>query len=233
MTQTLRIGILNCGHVHKDVVARNGDYVAWFRAMLEPEGLSLPAWSVVDMDFPPSIHAADGWLLTGSPLSAYEDHAFIAPLSDFIREIQATGMPMVGICFGHQMIAQALGGRVARSENGFRIGQQSYDIPELSAQVTLNAWHQDQVVAPPPGAETIGIGPGVPHAALRIGRTLTLQTHPEMTNNCLLDLIALRRDNGTLSADQIREAEAKAETPTDSARVATWIARHFHEALAT
>lgn len=226
-----RIGILKCGHVHDTVTARNGDYNAWFRNLLDDQGFDMPAWAVVDMEFPDSIDAADGWLVTGSPLGAYEDHAFIATLMAFIRDVQAAGKPMVGICFGHQVIARALGGTVEKAAVGLRIGHQTYTVDGIGT-LTLNAWHQDQVIVPPQEAEIIATGPDVPVGGMRINdTTLTLQTHPELTNACLLDLIELRRDSGSFAPGQVETAEASATEPTDSDRAADWIGGFFRDRL--
>ena len=64
--------------------------------------------------FPEGIHDADGWLITGSRHGAYEDHPWIPPLEEFIRDAYAAQVPLVGICFGHQIIAQAMGGKVEK-----------------------------------------------------------------------------------------------------------------------
>jgi GMP synthase-like glutamine amidotransferase len=102
-------------------------------------------------------------MITGSPAGVYDDEAWIGPLADFIRAGAAAGVPQVGICFGHQILAEALGGKVIKSDKGWGVGRHTYDVvacpgfvsetcpPTVSAAVS----HQDQVVALPPGAEVI------------------------------------------------------------------------------
>ncbi|WP_226898214.1 type 1 glutamine amidotransferase [Mangrovicoccus algicola] len=227
-----RIGILKCGHVAESIETAHGTYTEWFRDFLGPQGFDMPVWAVVDGEFPDSVEACDGWLVTGSPLGAYEDHAFIPRLEAFLREIRAAGRPLVGICFGHQIIAQAFGGRVIRHPGGIKIGRQSYEVEGLG-RLALNAWHGDQVVEVPEGAEIIATGEDVPVGAMRIGdRVLTLQTHPEMTNACLLGLVDLRRDTGIFAPGQVEAAEAAADEPVDSARAAEWIGDFYRRALA-
>ena len=97
---------------------------------------------------------ADGWLISGSKHGAYEDHAFIPPLEDLIREIADQGLPLVGVCFGHQIIAQALGGKVEKFDAGWAVGRQTYEIDGDEYQ--LNAWHQDQVTRLPESATRVG-----------------------------------------------------------------------------
>ena len=138
------IGILQCGHAPDEVRAQHGDFDAMFANLFQSYDFTFQTWNVVDGDFPTTIDAADGWLISGSKHGAYEDHAFIPPLSDLIREIYASARPMVGICFGHQIIAQALGGHVKKFEGGWAIGRHDYSF-NGHGSVTLNAWHQDQV----------------------------------------------------------------------------------------
>ena len=104
------IGILQCGHAPDEVRAQHGDFDAMFATLFQSYDFTFQTWNVVDGEFPTTVDAAEGWLISGSKHGAYEDHAFIPPLSGFIREIYASARPMVGICFGHQIIAQALGG---------------------------------------------------------------------------------------------------------------------------
>jgi len=150
----MKIGILQAGHAAPAVVEVQGDYTAMYSNMLAGHGFTFETWSVVDMEFPSSAEAADGWLISGSKHGAYEDHAFIPPLEDLIRDIVAAQKPLIGVCFGHQIIAQALGGTVEKFAGGWAVGRHSYTIG--GAQMHLNAWHQDQVTAVPDGAEVIG-----------------------------------------------------------------------------
>ena len=145
------IGILQCGHAPDDVQAKHGDFDTMFAHLLQGKGFTFKTWDVVDQIFPSSPLEADGWLISGSKHGAYEDHAFIKPLSELIKNIYASAQPMVGVCFGHQLIAQALGGKVEKFNGGWAIGRQNYTFGTHGA-VTLNAWHQDQVTALPPGA---------------------------------------------------------------------------------
>ena len=97
-----------------------------------------------------SVHDCDGWLITGSRHGVYEDHPFIKPLEQFVRTSIAGKVPMVGVCFGHQLIAQAMGGKVERYDGGWAVGPTDYDFN--GSKVTMNAWHRDQVTEVPEGA---------------------------------------------------------------------------------
>jgi GMP synthase-like glutamine amidotransferase len=221
----MQIGILQTGHAPDALIGRTGDYGDMFQRFLAGQGLSFRVWSVVDMEFPESVHDAEGWLLTGSRHGAYEDHPFIPPLEDFIRTAYAEGVPMVGICFGHQIIAQALGGKVEKFHGGWSVGPTKYALN--GGEVTLNAWHQDQVVERPKEAELVGTSPFCENAALVYGeRAFTVQAHPEFDNEFLGNLI-LARGRGLVPDRLLAEAEAALALPVDQAAMARQIADFF------
>ncbi|MEM8698769.1 MAG: type 1 glutamine amidotransferase, partial [Pseudomonadota bacterium] len=102
------IGILETGRLPDALLPRHGSYPDMFMRLLRGHGFAFQSWPVLDGDFPPGVASCDGWLITGSRHGAYEGHAWIPPLEAFIREAVSAEIPMVGICFGHQIMAQAL-----------------------------------------------------------------------------------------------------------------------------
>ncbi|MDH3264954.1 MAG: type 1 glutamine amidotransferase, partial [Paracoccaceae bacterium] len=193
--------------------------------LLAGQGLTFRVYPVVDMEFPASVHDCEGWLITGSRHGAYEDHPFIKPLEAFIREAYAEAVPMVGICFGHQVIAQALGGRVEKFTGGWQVGPTRYRMDD--GELTLNAWHQDQVVEKPVEAEVAGSSPFCENAALVYGDwAYTVQAHPEFDNEFLAALI-LARGKGLVPDRLLAEAEAALALPIDQAAMARQIADFF------
>jgi len=221
------IGILQTGHAPDSVRAREGDYSDMFETLLAGRGLTFRTWSVVDGDFPPDIHAADGWLITGSRHGAYDDLPWIPPLEEFIRKVHEARMPLVGICFGHQIVAQALGGRVTKFPGGWSVGRTDYDFDGQT--LSLNAWHQDQVVEPPADARVIATHPCCTYAGLAYGdHMFTVQPHPEYGAEALGDLIR-HRGRGVVPDALLDDAEARLDQPTDNARLADRIAAFFRE----
>jgi GMP synthase-like glutamine amidotransferase len=221
----MQIGILQTGHAPDALIGRTGDYGDMFERLLAGQGLSFRTYSVVDMEFPEGVNDCDGWLLTGSRHGAYEDHPFIKPLETFIRKAYAEAVPMVGICFGHQIIAQALGGKVEKFSGGWSVGPTRYAMN--GGEIMLNAWHQDQVVVKPKGAEVVGASPFCENAALVYGdRAFTVQAHPEFDNEFLGNLI-LARGKGLVPDRLLAEAEAALALPIDQAAMARQIADFF------
>ncbi|MGY9049243.1 hypothetical protein P775_03735 [Puniceibacterium antarcticum] len=223
----MKIGILQTGHVADDLVAGNGDYPEIFANFLSGRGLTFETFAVVDGQFPDGPDDADGWLITGSRFGAYEDHPWIVPLEQLIREIYALGRPMIGVCFGHQIIAQALGGKVEKFAGGWSIGRNTYEIN--GEAMNLNAWHQDQVTVLPEGAKTVSGTDFCKHAAVLYGdRAFTIQPHPEINRTYIKDLLETRAP-GVVPEALRQSALAQLDSTTDSARLAEMFALFFTE----
>ncbi len=221
----MKIGILQTGHSPDNMKDSLGDYGEMFTKLLGGHDFDFHIWSVVDGNFPASAVDADGWLITGSKFGAYEDHDWIPPLEDLIRAIRETGRPLVGICFGHQIIAQALGGRVEKFADGWSVGRTDYTVN--GQPMALNAWHQDQVTALPDGAKVVGSSDFCANAALLYDDQIwTIQPHPEFGSD-FVDGLIRTRGKGVVPDALLASAATRLDSPTNNADIAAYIAEFF------
>jgi len=221
----LRLAILETGRPPGDLAERFGDYPAMFRALL---GMEADSFDVAAGAYPANVEDYGAYLVTGSPAGVYEDLPWIPPLMAFIRAARGKAK-LVGICFGHQAMAQALGGQVEKSAKGWGVGLTTYPIlrhPPWMDQVSLvsvPASHQDQVVVQPPGTEVIAASTFTPFAGLAWtdGSAISFQFHPEFSPEYAKALIAHRYDR----APDPDAALASLDAPNDNRRVGDWIRR--------
>ena len=223
----MHIGLLQTGHLPEDFQAKLGNYPELYGRLLNPEGVTMTAYPVVDGIFPEGPRAHEGWLISGSRHGAYEDHDWIPRLEELIREIVAARVPLVGICFGHQIMAQALGGTVEKFDGGWAVGRHSYDWD--GDEVVLNAWHQDQVTEAPEEAEVLSSSPFCANAALRYGRHgFSMQAHPEFGPDETRMLLETRAP-GVVPAPLIEAALGALERPVHNDALAARIAAFLKE----
>lgn len=222
------IGILQAGHLDRGDVPLP-EYDALYSAMLDGHGFSFRAWRVVDDEFPEEVTDADGWLISGSRHGAYDDLHWIPKLETFIRDAFDASVPMVGICFGHQIIAQAMGGRVEKFKGGWSVGLTAYPIEDQT--YALNAWHQDQVIEVPPLANVIGSTEFCRNAALLYpGKAFSVQPHPEF-DGAIIEKLLDHRAEGVVESDRITEAKTHVSQPDNNANMAARIASFFKETV--
>lgn len=193
----MKLGILETGKMAPPLEDVHGDFPAMFRHWLAPHmpGVEFPSFFVVDDEWPAGPEACDGWLVTGSRFGVYDPEPFMEPLKQFIRDCAAARRPVLGICFGHQIVAEAMGGKAVKSDRGWGTGVQNYRMEVDGQQVEwpLIVSHQDQVVEVPPTARVLG---GSDHCPLGVlaydAPILTAQFHPEITAGLSADIIRLR-----------------------------------------
>lgn len=227
----MKIGILQTGHAPEDLMGEHGDYAAMFERLLAGHGFVFAGWDVEGMELPASVHDADGWLITGSKHGVYEDHAWIPPLEAFVRDANTARVPVAGICFGHQLIAQALGGEVGKFPGGWAVGRHVYDIAGQGPRAFL-AWHQDQVIRPPAGAEVVARSPFCENAALAYGdRAYSVQWHPEFDAG-FIDGLIRTRGRGVVPDALLDQARSDLTAPVAGGETGREIAEFFKRAHA-
>ncbi len=225
----MKIGIIETGRPPEQLQDQFGTYPHAFEVLLRDQGFTFDSWAALEGNIPDSIDLADGWLITGSRFGAYEDHDWIKPLEAFLRKAYAASIPIVGICFGHQILAQALGGKVEKFTGGWSVGRVEYHLDISEQPVPLYAWHQDQVTQLPADATVVGSTDFCRFAALRYGnRALTVQPHPEFRADFIQALLHARRD--VLPADISAAATSSLrEGQTQSPLIASWFAEFFRQ----
>lgn len=222
----MKIGILQCGTTPEELAPAHGPYAEMMRRLLPP-GHDALVHDVTTGRMPASPTDCDAWMLTGSAAGVYDDLPWIAPLKEFLREARGRSK-LVGICFGHQIMAEAFGGRVVKSPKGWGIGLHRYEVHaqaawmEDAAAVRVPASHQDQVVEAPPGARVTVASDFTPLAGLDYGDAISFQCHPEFTPGFCVALLQARRGIHGAGTDAAVESLADGH---DSARVAQWIGR--------
>lgn len=208
-------------------------YPRMFEALLSAAdaGLRFETVSLVEGEALPDVAACEGVLITGSPAGVYDATPWMEPLRRFVRAAFAVETPMVGVCFGHQIIADAMGGDVRKSEKGWGVGRHTYQLLQhrpwmagAGASVSLAVSHQDQVITPPEGAVTLARSAHTEHAMLAYAQApvMSLQGHPEFGDDFVAALYAARR--GRLSDAQVDGAIASLGRAHDNARVGQWMA---------
>ena len=227
----LHVGILQCDSVRDEFRPRFGDYPGMFTALLDDVDASLryTVYDVRDGDYPPTTDTCDAYLVTGSRFGVYDAQPWIAPLADYVRKLHRERRRLIGICFGHQLIALALGGHAEKSPKGWGVGvttvrvhaQPGWMLP-LREEFSLIVSHQDQVTALPPGAQCIASSKFCEYAALTVyDNVLTFQGHPEFGHELSRALIEWRRDE--LGAERAAAGMASLETPVHGPEVARWM----------
>lgn len=236
----MRIGLLQCDDVAPELRRVHGNYPEMFAALfkkVEPS-LEFRTWRCMDGEIPDDIEAVDAWMTTGSKHGVNDGLPWVDDLGDFVRQLWRAGKPLVGICFGHQLMAKALGGEVVKSERGWGVGM-SFNRVQARREwmapwqpgVDLVVSHQDQVERLPPEASVVGGSEFCPYYLMQVGEHfLGVQGHPEFTKAYSRDLMALRRE--LVGEERVREGMASLEASVDDTLMARWILGFLRRARA-
>ena len=229
-----KIGLLLVGHIDAGSLHVGGDYPELYNALLAPLDIQLTTYRCDEGQMPDSVNEQDGWVCSPSRLSVYDDHAWLRDVEQLLRDFVAHETPYVGICFGHQLMAQAMGSIVAKADFGWGIGAKHYEIVEpqpwmdSNADIVLAASHQDQVQSLPNGARLMARAPYCPIGGMLIGdRAWTLQVHPEFSPALADSLLATRL--ALFGEEKANAARTTLSEPLDQHRIAGWMARFFHQ----
>jgi GMP synthase (glutamine-hydrolysing) len=208
-----RLLIVKTGSTVPSVRQRRGDFEDWIAAGLGVPLSSLDVAAVNEGAVLPEPGGLLGVVITGSAAFVSEREAWSVAAEQWIVPLVRAGLPVLGICYGHQLIAQALGGRVGRNPNGREIGTVPVDLSlavgsrdpllgALPATAPVHVTHLESVLRLPQGATLLGSTAADPHHAFRVGRrTWGVQFHPEFDADILRGYVSERA--GELRAEGI------------------------------
>ena len=223
----MRVGLLECDHVDDRYRSIDGDYGDMFDALL---GMELVRYDAINGALPAHADECDGWLATGSRFSVYDDAPWIAGLSEFVRDVRVARVPFVGVCFGHQLLAHALGGRTQKAAVGWGVGAIDTWVEPTQENELLLYMHQDQVVALPEGASILGRTDHCPIAMFQTGSMLGVQAHPEFSAAYVDALLDARAERiGPEITARAKESLGRVGDAKGAAKIARWILDFYAE----
>lgn len=227
----MKIGILNADAVKPEFAAEYGEYPDMFARLLlavDP-ATQFVSYEVVNGEYPADIDEVDAYLITGSKLSVYDDVGWIKELMDFVRKLHDAKKKLIGICFGHQLVAHALGGKTEQAEQGWCVGvhraqltgaAEAYGSADTEFQILSN--HKDQVTEMAEGAKLLASTEACPISMTQVeSHILTFQGHAEFDKGYALSLLNMRRE--ILGESVYAAAVDTLPQTTDNSQVARWI----------
>lgn len=231
----MKIGILVAQPVFKDLETRYGSFAERFTNLLKgaDSRARIQIFRILEDEWPAGPADCDAFLITGSFHGVYDPEPWIPRLAEFIRRCEQDKVKLAGICFGHQIIAHALGGCAHKSRKGWGVGNQTFHIERAfpwmrpgRKKVSLLYFHQDQVVALPPGSVNIGGDEFCPYRMFVVNdHILAIQGHPEFDaafERALLDL-----KKGGIPPEVYKAAMASLNKKDDSSTIARWTINFF------
>lgn len=233
----MKIGLLECDHVRDELLYLAGDYREMFPSLFSKvtTDWEFVFYDVCNGQFPNDADDCAAYICTGSRFSVYDDEPWIHQLKDFVNQLYQKQKVYIGVCFGHQMLGEALGGKVRKSELGWCVGAHTfevlYDEPWMIPAVpsfNLLMMCQDQVQELPPNSTVLAQTPNCPVGMFKVGDSmLGIQAHPEFSKAYDQALMELRVDR--MGADTVEKGIKSLEKPVDDLLIAGWI-RNFVEA---
>ena len=234
-----KIGILLADELRETLRKKDISYAYMFCVMLAEQGFEFKEYNITRGKYPSDLGECDGYLITGSRYGVYDELPWLPPLFDFVRRVDTAGIPLVGVCFGHQVVAHALGGEVVKSSRGWGLGvhewavcgQGEWMIPPAD-KLRFICVHQDQVKALPPRAVLLASSDFCPNAMYAIGHQFfCVQGHPEFSLEYTRALLECLRDKIPPAVVAEAQKTLALPLPTNQRICAQWIANFLHQQL--
>jgi len=229
----MKIGLLICDQVKEKYRSEFGDYPEMFTALF-PD-YTFVNYRVYLGEFPERVEDCSAYMATGATHSAYDDLEWITKTKSFIRDIYKANSYFIGFCFGHQLMAEALGGKVEKATVGWCVGVHRFKVfqqrdwmkPALDA-VNFLMMCQDQVVKLPAQGHSVAGNQDCPNAIMQIGdRMISVQGHPEFVKAYNEKLMRDRIKR--IGEDKVTRGIASLEMEVDVPAFQNWV----HEFLSS
>jgi len=227
----MKIGILQADSVLSEFRPLFGDYPDMFKSLMlrVDTSLQFEVFNVVQGQYPDEIDTCDGYLITGSKASVYDNEVWISSLGDYIKRLYNHNKKLVAVCFGHQLVAEVFGGKTELSTRGWGVGVHTIDIyvdkPWLQpnkSTVNVVVSHQDQVTRLPDGAERIAGSDFCENSMFQMGKNiLTIQGHPEFSKAYSRTMMQYREQK--IGADKLAAGLDSLTKPVDDGLIAQWM----------
>ena len=225
------IGILQCDDVTAQLQVHHGNYPQMFTQLFEAleEDIHFKVYRVIEGEYPQSIHECDAYITTGSRFGVNDVQDWIVKLERFVIELYQSQKKLVGICFGHQLIAKALGGVVEKSSKGWGVGvstikvqRQQQWMDRSQNEISLVVSHQDQVMQLPIDSQVLASSEFCPFYMIQINEHfLGIQGHPEFSKRYSYDLMQARR--GRIPHERIEAGIESLDLRVDDKLVTRWL----------
>jgi len=229
----MKVGLLVCDRVKPENRVEFGEYPAMFQTLF-PE-YEFKTYDVYKGIFPDKVTDCEVYMATGSAHSVYEDLEWIKQTKAFIKSIYEANQYFIGFCFGHQLMAEALGGKVAKASVGWCVGVHEFEVYHIKhwmrpakSVVNFLMMCQDQVLELPPNAIRLAGNEDCPNAIIQVGqRMFSIQAHPEFTKK--YDQILMESRVGKINQEKVAEGVASLTKELDFLLFRNWVANFLKE----
>lgn len=223
----MRVGLLICDEPAERYLKEVGDYLTMFSAAFP--GQEFVKYEIFKDQFPSDVRDETAYMMTGSRYSVYDNIPWIGKGKALIRDIYQHNLKFVGVCFGHQMMAEALGGKVEKARQGWNVGVKTFEIVQtkpwispVHGRFSIQMMCQDQVVMLPSIAENLAGSSECPYGLMAVGsQMLSVQGHPEFPEEYSMELIRLRR--GKIGEKEAENAVATFDQKCDLELIRTYV----------